>query len=157
VSSPIKAMPIERRSLKDRRQKSTRPISRYVFVGRRRKTRRSEELDDYYVDRYEWQLLALTSLILLFCVLDAFLTHKISQMGGSEWNRLMASFMERNLTLSLAVKFLITAVCSVFLLVHKNFRIFGLIRTQIAIYIIFLVYFTLILYELSALFFLNWL
>jgi hypothetical protein len=157
MSSPIKAMPIERRSLKDRRQKPTRPISRYAFIGRRRETRRSDEMDNYYVDRYEWQLLVLISLILIFCILDAFLTYKISQMGGSEWNRLMASFMERNLTLSLAVKFLITAVCAVFLLVHKNFRIFGLIRTQVAIYIIFFVYFTLLLYEFSALFFLNWL
>lgn len=155
--SPIRAMPIERRNLKDRRQKPTRSISRYAFVGRRRETRRSEELDNYYVDRYEWQLLALTSLIFLFCVLDAFLTYKISQMGGSEWNRLMTSFMEKNLTLSLAAKFLITAVCSVFLLVHKNFRIFGLIRTQVAICIIFFVYLTLILYESSALIFLNWL
>ena len=153
----MRAMPIERRHLKDRRQSPTRAIGRYAFVGRRRKARRSGELDNYYVDRYEWQLLALISLIILFCVLDAFLTHKISQLGGSEWNRLMDFFMDKNLTLSLAVKFLITAVCSFFLLFHKNFRIFGLIRTQLAIYIIFFVYFTLILYESSALVFLIWL
>lgn len=148
-------MPVERRHLKDRRQRPTRPISRYTLVGRRRKGRRAGELDNTYVDRYEWHLLGLTSFIVVLCVLDAFLTIKISQLGASEWNRLMASFMEKNLTLSLAVKFSITALCAFFLLIHKNFRILGLIRTKTAIYIIFSVYFILVLYESSALVFLN--
>jgi hypothetical protein len=150
-------MPVERRHLNDRRQRPTKAISRYTFVGRRRKSRRAGELDNYYVDRYEQHLLALTGFIILFCVLDGFLTLKISQLGASEWNRLMAFFMEKNLTLSLAAKFLITSVCAFFLFIHKNFRIFGLIRTQTAIYIIFSVYSVLVLYESSALVFLYFL
>ena len=57
---------IERRQLKDRRKGATRPISRYTFVGRRKKSQRLNESDNYYVDRYELHLLILTGLILVF-------------------------------------------------------------------------------------------
>lgn len=152
----MKAMPAERRHLKDRRQKPTRPISHYTIVGRRKGTRRSGELDNHYVDRYEWHLVLLIGLILIFCVLDVIFTLKINELGGLEWNRLMLFFMEKNLTLSLIVKFLITSVCSVFLLLHKNFRVFGIMKTHTAIYVIFSVYFVLVVYEFYTLILLNW-
>lgn len=152
----MKTMPVERRNLKDRRQKPTRPLSRYTFVGRRKITRRSSELDNYYVDRHGWHLLLLIGLILIFCVLDVIFTLKINQLGGLEWNRLMLFFMEKNLTLSLIVKFLITSVCAVFLLLHKNFRVFGIMKTHTAIYVIFSVYLVLVLYEFYTLVLLNW-
>lgn len=149
-------MPVEKRHLKDRRQRPTKPISRYAFVGRRKRARRTSELDNYYVDKYERHLLLLIGLILIFCVLDVIFTLKINQLGGLEWNRFMLFLMEKNLAISLAVKFLITSVCSVFLLLHKNFRVFGIMKTHTAIYVIFSVYLILILYEFYTLVLLSW-
>lgn len=151
----FKPMLIERRELKNRRLKPTRPISRYTFVGRRKEARRVEELDNYYVDKYELHLLIVVSLIMIFCVLDTLFTLKINHLGGSEGNLLMLIFMEKNLALSLLVKFLITAGCSIFLLIHKNFKIFGAIKTYLFIYFIFFVYFILTLYEIYSLVLIN--
>lgn len=141
---------IERRHLKDRRMRLTKPISRYTFEGRRKRAQRFNELDNYYVDRYELHLLIITGLIIVFCILDAYFSLEIRHFGGSESNLLMSIFMEKNLVLSLIVKFFITAIGSVFLLVHKNFKLFSTIKTHIFIYIIFFVYFVLILYEFGA-------
>jgi hypothetical protein len=137
----------ERRRIKDRRMRATKPISRYTFVGRRKKSQRSGELDNYYVDRYELHLLIMTGLIMVFCVLDVFFTLEILRFGGTESNLLMSVLMEKNLALSLIVKFFLTVIGTGFLLVHKNFKIFSAIKTHVFIYLIFSVYFVLILYE----------
>jgi len=141
---------MDKRQLEDRRQKPTPPISRYIFFGRRRKARRSDELDNFYVDKYEWHLLFVTSLIMLFCVLDAYLTLKILQLGGSENNLFISFFMQKNLALTLIVRFFVTVAASVFLLIHKNFKLFGAIRTHRLIYLVFSIYFFLVLYEVYA-------
>jgi len=143
-------MPSERRENRDRRQKPTRPISHYTMVGRRKEARRVEEKDNYYVDRYEGRLLFLVGLILVFCALDTFFSLKIFQYGGQELNVFMLSFMKKSLILSLVVKFSITIFCTVFLLVHKNFRVFRRIKTEAFLYFIFGVYFILILFEIFS-------
>ncbi len=141
---------MDKRQLKDRRQKPTPPISRYLFSGRRREARRCDEIDNYYVDKHEWHLLFVTSTIMLFCVLDAYLTIKILQLGGSENNLLMSFFMRKNLPLTLIVRFFVTVTAAVFLLIHKNFKLFGAIRTHRLIYLIFSIYFVLVLYEVYS-------
>jgi hypothetical protein len=142
---------IDRRQIKDRRKKPTKPISRYTFVGQRKIAQRFNESDNYYVDRYEWHLLGITGLIIVFCVLDVCFTLKICQLGGSESNLIMSFFMGKNMVLALITKFFITVVGSVFLLVHKNFKVFNTIKTHAFIYLIFLIYFVIVLYELGSL------
>jgi hypothetical protein len=151
-SNPINPDPVmtERRRLKDRRTRATKPISRYTFVGRRKKSQRFGELDNYYVDRYELHLLIMTGLIIVFCFLDVYFTLEILRFGGTESNLLMSILMEKNLALSLIVKFFLTVIGTVFLLLHKNFRILSAIKTHVFIYLIFSVYFVLILYELGV-------
>ena len=141
---------MEKRQLKDRRQKSTPPLSRYTLTGRRKKARRSDELMNYYVDKYEKNLLVITISIGIFCILDAFFTLNILQYGGSEANLFMLFFMKKNLILTLLIRFLFTACCIFFLLIHKNFRLFGVVKTHLFIYLVFSIYFVLILYESYA-------
>jgi hypothetical protein len=148
--APYKAKRMEKRQLKDRRQNPTSPLCRYTLTGRRKKTRRSDELANYYVDRYEKNLLVVTTSIVIFCILDAFFTLNILQSGGSETNLFMLFFMKKNLVLTLFIRFLFTACCVLFLLIHKNFRLFGLVKTHLLIYLVFSVYFVLILYESYA-------
>ena len=87
------------------------------------------------------------SLILALCVLDAYLTLKIIDLGGRELNRFMLVFINKTPVAALVFKYLITAVSIVFILVHKNFRIFGRVRVASLIYVFFWVYLTLIAYE----------
>ncbi|MDH4219936.1 MAG: DUF5658 family protein [Candidatus Aminicenantes bacterium] len=141
---------MDKRQYEDRRQKPTPPISRHILFGRRREARRSDELDNYYVDKYEWHLLFVTSLIMIFCALDAYLTLKILQLGGSEENLLMSFFMQKNLVLTLVVRLFVTVAASVFLLIHKNFKLFGAIKTNRLIYLVFCIYFVLVLYEVYS-------
>lgn len=142
---------IERRQLKDRRLNPTKPICRYTLIGRRRKARRLSEANNYYVDKYEWRYLILIGLIIVFCILDSFFSFKIYQHGGHELNLVMSIFMKMNRAISLSSKFLITIVGSIFLLIHKNFKLFGFIKANVFIYLIFSVYFVLITYEFYSL------
>jgi hypothetical protein len=68
-------------------------------------------------------------------------------MGGVELNPIMIVLLEKNVALSLVFKYLITASGLVFLLVHKNFRIFGNIRVSGLIYFVFILYVFLVLAE----------
>lgn len=145
-------MPIERRHLADHRRTPTKPLSRYSLWGHRRRARREAEDKDYYVDRYEPRYFFLISLILALCVLDAYFTLKIIDFGGKELNRLMLVFIYKKPISALVFKYLVTAVSIIFVLVHKNFVVFGKIRVSSLIYLFFSIYLILVSYE-AAIFF----
>ena len=143
----------ERRKQPDRRKTPTKPFSRHIFKGRREQARRMEEDKDYYIDRYQSHYLVLILMILILCVFDAYFTLKILHYGGTELNPLMITFIDRAPFVCLIVKYLITAICLVVILVHKNFIVFGKVRARSSIYVIFFLYLVLVLYE--AIFFLS--
>ena len=145
-------MGIEKRRRPDQRSVPTRPLSRHSLRGRRKKARRQEEDSNYYVDRYEPHYLILISLILILCILDAYFTLKIIDLGGKELNRFMLVFINTKPVAALVFKYLVTAVSIVFILIHKNFLVFGRLRVSSLIYVFFSVYLTLIAYEAVVLF-----
>jgi len=122
-------------------------MSRYSLRGRRKKARRKAEDINYYVDRYEPRYFILISLILALCVLDAYFTLKIIDFGGKELNRLMLVFIYKRPISALVFKYLVTAVSIIFILIHKNFIVFGKIKVFYLIYLFFSVYLTLVAYE----------
>jgi hypothetical protein len=140
-------MPIERRHLTDHRRTPTRPLSRYSLWGHRRRARREAEDKNYYVDRYEPRYFILISLILALCVLDAYFTLKIIDFGGKELNLLMLVFIYKKPISALVFKYLVTAVSIIFILIHKNFRVFGKVRVCSLIDVFFFVYLILVAYE----------
>jgi hypothetical protein len=142
----------ERRQLSDRRKSPTKPLSKYIFKGKRKKARRLNDDRNYYVDRYDARYLALVLSILMLCVFDAYFTLKIIHFGGKELNPLMIKFIERNPEWCLALKYLVTVISLVILLLHKNFIVFDKIKAGAVIYLIFFLYFFLVLYE-AAIFF----
>jgi hypothetical protein len=141
----------ENRQLKDRRSRPTRFISRYTLIGRRRKVRRQDEAHNYYVDKFESRYLIMVGLVMIFCILDYGLSIKIFEKGGAELNVLMATFMSNGRVLLLWVKLCLTLICLVFILLHKNFKVFGLIKAHVLIYYVFSIYFVLVLYEFYSL------
>lgn len=140
-------MPTERRSTADHRSTPTRPLSRYSLRGRRKRARRKAEDKNYYVDWYEPRYFILISLILALCALDAYFTLKIIDFGGKELNRLMLVFIYKKPISALVFKYLVTAASIIFILIHKNFLVFGKLRVFYLIYGIFFVYLTLVSYE----------
>ena len=90
--------------------------------------------------------------ILVLCVCDAYFTLKIIHYGGKELNPLMIKFLDKFPEMSLLVKYLVTAICLVILLLHKNFILFGKIKAYFFLYVIFSLYFLLVLYEVFFLF-----
>jgi hypothetical protein len=141
-------MSLEKRQVKDRRNKPTKPLTRYSFWGRRKGNRRLGENKNYYVDRYPSKYVLLIISIMLLCVSDAFFTLKILQQGGVELNPIMAVLIQKDPVLFLVVKFSITAVNLIILLVHKNFQLYGNFKLRYLIYFVFFLYFVLILYEI---------
>jgi len=113
----------------------------------RKKARREGEDRNYYVDRYEPRFFILISLILALCVLDTYFTLKIIDFGGKELNQLMLVFIYKRPISALVFKYLVTAVSIIFILIHKNFIVFGKVRVRSLIYVFFAVYLTLVAYE----------
>ena len=142
----------DRRKQLDRRKFPTRPFSKYILKGRRRHARREEEDFSYYVDRYDAKYLALILSIIVLCVFDAYFTLKIIHYGGKELNPLMIKFLDKFPEMSLLVKYLITAICLIILLIHKNFILFGKVKAYFFLYIIFSLYFLLVFYEVFFLY-----
>ena len=137
----------ERREQSDRRKSATPPFSKYIFKGRRRHARREEEDQNYYVDRYDTKYMVLVASILILCVFDAYFTLKIIHHGGKELNPLMIKFLERAPEISLFLKYMITVISLVILLMHKNFILFGKVKAYFFLYVIFFLYLVLVLYE----------
>ena len=145
-------MQIEKRTHLDRRRSPTRPFSRYIFKGRRKHARRVLENWNYYVDRYEARYLALVLSIVVLCVFDAYFTLKIIHFGGKELNPLVIKFLDKFPELSLIMKYLVTVISLVIILVHKNFILFGRVKAFFFLYMIFFLYLLLVLYEVFFLY-----
>jgi len=146
-------MHTERRRESNRRKSPTRPFSKFIFKGRRRHARREAEDRNYYVDRYDAKYLALVLSILLLCVCDAYFTLKIIHYGGKELNPLMIKFLDKFPEMSLFLKYVITAISLIILLIHKNFILFGKVKAYFFLYVIFALYFLLVSYEVSFFYF----
>lgn len=122
-------------------------MSIYTLRGRRKKARRAGEGENYYVDRYELRYLFLIITILVFCFLDAFLTVILLQLGAQELNPFMLLFIEKDVVFSMVVKYVMTAVSLIFILIHKNFRIFRNVRVHSLLYCVLTLYVALVLFE----------
>jgi hypothetical protein len=110
--------------------------------------RRRNESVNYYVDRYERRYVIILSLVLMMCLLDCGLSFRIHEWGGSEINWLTANLMKNNRVFLFLTKVSLTLVGMVFLIVHKNFKVLGLFRTENAVYLILAIYLILTSYEL---------
>lgn len=107
-----------------------------------------EEFSTYsYTYHYESRYLFLILSVLLLCILDAHFTLNLLQLGGIEMNPFMISLLNKDVALSLILKYLMTAGGLIFLLVHKDFKIFGSIRVSWLIYFVFFLYVFLVLAE----------
>jgi len=137
----------------DRRRNSWRT---YVgaFVHRRRVVRRREGDGDtaHYVDVHEPYLFYVAVGALLLCVADAFFTMTLINFYGSyELNPVMDFFIKADIRIFFFVKFGFTALGVMFLVMHKNFRLFNRISGYQILHANLVVYALLVAYELFML------
>jgi hypothetical protein len=108
----------------DRRQKKTPRLSRWTFLGgRRRGPRRSDERDGAFVDQYGTGLLVALMWIALANVADCFFTLVHLQSGGAEVNPVADLLLRTGLLNFVLLKSGLVSLALLVLCLHKNLRI----------------------------------
>ena len=108
-------------------------LSRYLVWGRRRGSRRGEEVDFTYVDRPgPWIVLAFTCVVGL-SMLDAWYTLDLLKRGATEANPVMKMALEISDQAFILIKTSVTIVGASFLCLHKNWPL-GRICLVIALF-----------------------
>jgi len=128
----------------DRRQRPTRMLSRYTFVGGRRRTFQSAtEAEDSYVDLYNSRLVTLVLVFFALTIFDAIATvYYIDHVQGTEWNPIAGWMLNQGRVFFVMAKGVPTGLMLLFVMIHKNFR-YG----RIALAIGFAFYFLLGVYH----------
>jgi len=143
-----------RNSSPDRRKNSLRTALYSCYSSRRATPRRTDdhESGSYYVDVHESRLFFIALAALLLCTADAFFTMMLLNFHGSEeLNPFMDYFIKKDVQLFFMVKFSMTALGVLFLVMHKNFRLFNRITGYHILYGSLAMYALLVLYELTML------
>jgi len=136
--------PDERRGPDDRRERPTRPFSRYWLRGRRRAGRRDDESANIYVDRYTGGELFLVLGVLVLSLLDMAFTLFHLNAGGTEANPVMDFALQVGGHFGFkVVKILTTVLGLLVLLVHVRFK-----RVRTLLTFAFVVYSALFLFHL---------
>jgi hypothetical protein len=142
----------ERRQRSDRRRRALWAVLYGSFNPRRRRpARRTNDSRFHPIDWYSAHLLAVSIGILLLSAADAFLTGILLVHGADEINPIMAVLVYRNVAEFAAFKMAMTGagiVVMVFLARHRFMRV---IRVDLVLYAVLLVYAWLIGYEISML------
>ena len=136
----------------DRRQNQARAALYSLFRRRRATVRRGEELHKpQYVDIHEPWVIMVTVGVLLLSIFDSIFTLRLLQMGSEELNPVMDYFIQRDTDLFFAAKFIMTATCVFFLVMHKKFKLFNMISGYQMLVGTFAMYCCLVSYEISML------
>ena len=150
-----KSQYFERRTNPDRRQREMRIFSKYLFTGRRTEPRREEDKQRFHwIDRYSAKTLSVVLLIVLLSVLDALLTlDLIFNRGAVELNPVMAYCLEYGALTFFWVKYLLTCLGVLIVLLTKNVFIFKTGFQAKFLFLLFLLPFLLVVHwELFLLF-----
>jgi Domain of unknown function (DUF5658) len=110
----------------DRRRRPTSPRDALRGSGRRKAPRRSQDRSgSYFVDRFDAATLAMIVGLLALTIADGVLTIELLDVNSEEVNPFMAHLLGRGHQTFLAGKYILTAAGLPFLVVFKNYRLFG--------------------------------
>lgn len=145
--------PTERRK-QDRRNRSTRPLSRHSIKGQRAHARRAGDKSGggYYIDRYDKRMVVTIVSILFLCLADAGFTLLILSHGGEELNIVMELLIKESIFLFILGKYFLTSGSLLFLIAHRHFKILGKLKVSHILLCFLLGYLLLITYEIGILY-----
>ena len=142
----------ERRQHFDRRNRALWSVLYGSFNPRRRRpARRLNDSRFHPLDWHSPHLLAVSVGILLLSAADAFLTGILLVHGADEVNPIMAVLVYRNAAAFAALKMAMTGAGIVVMVVLARYRFMRLIRVDLVLYAVLLIYAWLIGYEISML------
>lgn len=142
------ALPIERRSGLERRN---RTLKAYWFGARFPRRRAGRRAADHYYPIIDWhppRIFALVLAILLLCVCDGVLTIFLISHGAVEVNPFMALFVPHSLGWFATVKLSLTSLGMVVLVSCSRMKLFRTISGELLLTGAFLAYVVLVFYEL---------
>lgn len=133
----------------ERRQNALRSLYLSFFMRRRTILRRNNDYStNLYVDVHEPMVVALFSMTIFLSATDAMFTLFIISHGGEEINPFMRYLLGIDDAVFFWVKFFLTSFGMLFLVCHKHFLFYRVIRGYYIMYAVFVTYFILINYEL---------
>lgn len=114
----------DRRIVRERRQKPTKPLGRYMLFGRRQSIRRRTDRKTHiYVDLYGHYLLISLLLIILLSVFDAYFTIFHVEKGAREINPFMNLLIGYGNFHFFIIKYVLTALGLILLCIYKSLPI----------------------------------
>ena len=128
------------------------PCSTAASIPRRR--RPSRRLDESRFQTLDWHaahLLAVSLGILILNVADAFLTVALISGGAIEVNPVMAVLVSGSVAMFVTLKMAVTGTSVVLMVFLARYRFMRLVRVDFVLYVIFVAYAALIVYELQML------
>ena len=140
---------IEKRAGKDRRKTDTPSVRFFLRGGRRETNRRQADKNKVFCfDRYNQSLFGVIVLILFLSVADALLTLLLTGHGAIEINPVMAYYLNIGPYTFLTVKYLLTCLAVVILLLCQNIFLRTLkIYTRSFFYVIIAAFISVILWQ----------
>ncbi|MBU0753783.1 MAG: hypothetical protein KJ645_01495 [Planctomycetes bacterium] len=128
----------------DRRRYPTPALSKYTFFGGKRfNHRRIQEAHGAYVDLYSRSLVIFLLIFFSLTVLDSVSTLIYLEKGGREFNPIAQWMIDQGDVFFILCKGIMTAICILFIMVHKNFK-----YSRVAILTGFSFYFFLSIYHI---------
>jgi hypothetical protein len=117
----------ERRSGQDRRAAALHPLTPSALRWKRRgRLRRKDDASVHlYLDRYPAQIVVMLVVLLLLSLTDAYITLYLLGRGGRELNPVMDLLLQQGAGTFLIVKYVLTGVGALWLVVHQNYRFMG--------------------------------
>jgi len=142
----------ERRDQPDRRRRLWWSVLYGNFNPRRRTLpRRLDDSRFHSLDWYAAHLLAAALGIVLLCVVDAFLTVVLLSGGADEVNPVMAALIYRSVAVFTVFKMGMTSVGVVFMVFVARYRFMRVVRVELVLHTVLIVYMSLIGYEIRML------
>ena len=139
----------DRRNRTDRRHRVFWSVIYGSFSPRRRRpARRLNDPRFHPIDWYSAHLLAVSIGILLLSAADAFLTAILLLHGADEINPIMAMFVYRSVAMFAAFKMALTGISIVGLVFLSRHRFMRVLRVELVLYAVLVVYVWLIGYEI---------
>jgi hypothetical protein len=137
----------------DRRRVPTCAIDALRLSGRRTKVRRALDREGpYFVDRFDPLMLTLALGVLVLCLIDGLLTIELLDLNSEEINPVMRLLLRRGYLSFLMGKYVLTAAGLPFLVVYKNWPLFGTrFRAGLLLPVFFALYLVLLTYQVILL------
>ncbi len=136
------------RHLADRRRRPTGPCDAFRLRGRRARPRRVEERKEgYFTDQFDPVTFVMALMLLVMTVIDGTLTLLLLGIGCEEINPAMRYLLTQSPMHFIIGKYALTATGLPFLLIYRNFTLFGtpfrvgyLIPIFVGLYLVLLSY-----------------